>query len=78
VFKKFAYASAIEGRSNEEIFEPVFVIGKVIEVSRGISLGRLGYNSVYQYGHSIKGEENFDVRQMADTWWGSFSFIHVW
>jgi hypothetical protein len=34
VFREFAYSSAIEGGSNEEILEPVVVIGKVIEVSK--------------------------------------------
>lgn len=34
LFKEFAHASAIEGGSNEEIFEPVVVISKVIEVSK--------------------------------------------
>jgi iron complex outermembrane recepter protein len=35
VVKKITHPSAIEGRSNEEIFEPVVVIGKAIEVSKG-------------------------------------------
>jgi hypothetical protein len=32
--KEFAHTSAIEGGSDEEILEPVVVIGKVIEVSK--------------------------------------------
>ena len=35
MFREFAHASAIEGRSNKEILEPVVVIVKVIEVSKG-------------------------------------------
>jgi hypothetical protein len=35
VFKEFAHTSAIDGGSNKEILEPVVVIGKVIEVSKG-------------------------------------------
>jgi hypothetical protein len=35
VLKKITHASAIEGGSNEEILEPVVVIGKAIEVSKG-------------------------------------------